>query len=343
MITRPRRVIALAWLLLIPVGGVAGRIMFPSGSMSPPSPTPVIPTEVLAGSVIGAFAAFVMLAVSWRTATRRRRVFDLHPEGVIIEAEDIPATADALARIRDGVAPVGHAYTVVFARDGVHIYQGHELSRLAVIAWDDVAAVHDDVLRVASAQRAALVVELSSREAVPIPLALVVDSRFRSPVTEAERAATAAEGLRAASTAPSPDAHLTAPVGRATPVRRELVRGIPSTRLRSWTRFTPYLGIAGIVVVILLRLLSGAPLSREVMLPAAICLFAASVLTLALVLLAKRAAWREGAAGYTLDRLGDTALDQVDASSGYVIRAAGEGRLTAEQQRAALERIASMR
>jgi hypothetical protein len=351
MVTSSRPAVSLLWLLLIPVGAVIGGTLSPGG-LARAAGSAASSSGVLAGGVVGAIAAVVLLAMSWRNAARRRKALALHPGAVLVEGADVEETGSALASIRNGIAPRGHAYTVAFAPDRVHVYHDHDLTPVTTIAWADVVSIREDVVTASSKPRPALVVDVRTAEGVAaLPLVIAVSNGFQSAEGLVARAASGVDAVRrasgsavgaTASTAGSPPPPSVASTGYATPLRRELLPGVASARLRTWARVPPYIGGAIVLTVFAMRLFSRPGTTSGWTMVAFAAIASMSLLALLLFVLASRAEKREREAGYTLNRLGEISVDQLDPTTGYVIRRAGQPQLTKEQERAELQRVSAL-
>lgn len=352
MVTSTRPAVSLLWLLLIPVGALIGGTLSPGG-LAQAAGSAASSSGVVAGGVIGAIAAVVLLAMSWRNATRRRKALALHPGAVLVEGADVEETGRALASIRNGIAPRGHAYTVAFAPDGVHVYHDHDLTPVTTIAWADVESIREDVVTASSKPRSALVVDVRTVEGViALPLVIAVSNGFQSAeglvakaasgVDAVRRASGSAVGASASASAPSSPPPPVASTGYATPPRRQLLPGVSSARLKTWARVPPYVGGAIVLAVFAMRLFSRPGTTSGWTMVAFGAIASMSLLALLLFVLAGRAEKREREAGYTLNRLGEISVDQLDPATGYVIRRAGRPQLTKEQERAELQRLSAL-
>jgi hypothetical protein len=351
MVTSSRPAVSLLWLLLIPVGAVIGGTLSPGG-LARAAGSAASSSGIVAGGVVGAIAAVVLLAMSWRNATRRRKALALHPGAVLVEGADVEETGRALASIRNGIAPRGHAYTVAFAPDRVHVYHDHDLTPVTTIAWADVVSIREDVVTASSKPRPALVVDVRTAEGVvALPLVIAVSNGFQSAEGLVAKAASGVDAVRrasgsavgaTASTAGSPPPPSIASTGYATPLRRELLPGVASARLKTWARVPPYIGGAIVLAMFAMRLFSRPGTTSGWTMVAFAAIASMSLLALLLFVLASRAEKKEREAGYTLNRLGEISVDQLDPTTGYVIRRAGQPQLTKEQERAELQRVSAL-
>ena len=333
-----QRLTALLWLLFIPVGAGFGGAAGSQGGASGVNQGAVI------GGLIGAALAVFVIVLSWRRIGRRARVLALHPDAVVVHADKTDATNSALEAVLGSRQTSGDGLTVAFSANGVHIYQGHELRPLLAFGWESIVAIREDAVRVMTKSRPALVVDImTERGIVPTPLVPPDRGAFFSATREVATLASEIAEVRASSAVPVLPNPASSPATRfATPPRRTLLPGVSSTRWQTVARIPPIIGVIGAAVVLGSRILSPEGVSRAGMIPAMIFIIAMTVVSLLFFVLANSAQKRERTAGYTLHRIWDVEVDQVDPKTGYIIRRAGEPQLTKAREVAELQRVRAL-
>ncbi|ARJ03902.1 hypothetical protein GCM10010988_25730 [Cnuibacter physcomitrellae] len=334
----------LVWLLLIPLGAGIGFAvaLFPRlhGSLVP----------IIIGAALGTVFGVVAVIMKWQAAKRLAIVGALRPGAMLVHALRV-AESDEAVRVLGGVDPavIGGSFVLALDGEGVHVFRGKEDAQLVVsVAWPDVLGVSETFVTIQRKSYSGLSLRIRTPHE-PVELGFGISGRGLNPARGrsieelrdrilSSRAAAAGTAASSGRSAPSQS--------YVTPPRRAMLPGMPSTAWARVLRVTSSLTVVPVIAVIGLqtvRLTAGDSVLVGLPLISVVVVVIAVILVNFVVLLAYgRRQKAETAAGYTLSRTGDIGLDQLDPTTGYVIRPAGAEQLTRDGERSALARVRAL-
>ncbi|MGD8169118.1 hypothetical protein ACEXOS_018020 [Herbiconiux sp. P16] len=332
---------SLVWLLAVPGGALVGVLL----SLLPKFHGLGAGPSVAIGAGVGLLVAVLVPAMKWRLDVRYDRVIARHPGAVVIDAGKSKESMAALRSVTElPPATPDSALSIAVAHDGVHVYSGSAASGpLASIEWSHIVGFGEGFAATGSQTRPAVLLEVGTAGGVvSVPLVVVTEWYLFANARRVSRLREELEGLRGTGAATG-TATSAATTGYTTPTRRELLGGPTS---RTWAVVSRALGILGTVVVVgtvvLTVALSGGSMRSISIIPLAAVFMVSLLLSVGALFLSVRAERRESAAGYTLARLGDVSVDQVDPKTGFVLRRAGERQLTKQQETAERQRTRAL-
>ena len=355
----------LRLLLAIPIGAIAGAFL----SLKFDDPPVVAAAGV--GAAVAAAVVLILLAVKWPGDVRHDAAARAHPDAVVFSAFKSDDTKAALADLATigvlPVAPPAESTAVVFDGVGMHVYRGSpEIEPVLEVSWSGIAAIGEGTASVGSRARSALLVEIhtdAGRVVVPFPVITASYlfasargiARLRAEVEEREATAawqasvTGADQSAAGPSASSSGTSVGAMPGGSpsahsyvTPPRLELVPGLSSTFYSRVRNVVTVVGLVTAAALFAVIAFTSSDTSRGSFLSVTLVILACTLVSLGLLYLGARASRREAEAGYTLERMGETRLAQVDPRTGFVIRPVGSRQLTKPQEAEALARVRAL-
>jgi hypothetical protein len=298
-----------------------------------------------------------MLIYRWRADSRFDAVKALWPGSRIVEVQKGDSTTAALYRLGgpDAAHAVKATFVAEFDSEGARFYVGVRTVREFLrLSWREISAI-DVVTVVVGNGRQARAIQLTVKRAgstTLLPLVIKPERGFStfsysSPREIAEHFA-ALRLLRDSGGTPAPNSATETILGQnmATrsvhPLRRALRPGMTSASQRRTGLISMACGVVSLLAMLPFGILTWTGIWAA---PAAVfipffvlgaALWLAGSTLLRYIPLKVSA---ELADGYTLSRLGDTSVDQLDPKTGFIIRPAGSSMLTPEAEKTELARV----